>query len=911
MTTPTTRSINGATYVPIDWNNSEDPGSAAYSNVSVQGFVSPKIYDSAKVVLTLRGDAKAGRIVADTYRQQLLTPDGPRFESTDRNEQEAILSAMETYQKTGSYQSLVSGLKNVELGSLKVFARNWLNIEKKLLERSISDVMAGIKAASDLALRSKSSAVPSPLKSTKHSFFPQESNVDASAAPKRRGLAALSADDVRRQLWDVPERRNSAVLLSGYLAPNQNLTSLKHNTFDAFLDIATKGVAQEAAEGLATDAEMIISDLIMTDDIFQGHTFREAIIISMLDAMELEPAGYLVLERLDFTPVGYVRGELVYSIPLTPNEKVTVSHSEWSNTSEEYLKVVQETIEEERQKAVSENTELAESIATERQVNQRGEASADAVYKGTNWSIALSGGWSGEWNNSRAIETSSKRSQEITSKAASRSKTEHKISFRIARETHTEDEQLRVIENATHNPVRWDFHRLMKKWQIDLYNLGERLTWDIVLPEPGRYLLQRYVELQELIDEIEAGDPFDISVDAIAEDNYMELAAEWGAVVKGYPEEHTLTFEDSAEYPGTPTLEMRKTKLIEVPENFYISDVTVIEPPNGSVDLGGANEKYIVNGMEGDNETHLINKYMQSYSWTWKYLLETGSRGPALLVLAVTATPTEEAIRAWRMECWNRISEAARARWMARLEGFQARRDRLIEELMGKDSLKLRQMEREEIMKAVLRWMLGPEFNFYQEGISRLASILVSNKRWWIPDGGNWGSPYGGGGPWGSPYGSGTFAEQLDYRQLGLELGPEVRFLHQAIEWENINWITYPYFWSDPQEWAFKQAFEHPDFYHRNFLRAGWTRVVLTIRPGFEWAWLARMAGLDPADLNINHPYLSLAREIEARANTTYAYTPVANRDELQQTGEHVDRWFEYTPTGALDVEEGQALLDQ
>ena len=45
---------------------------------------------------------------------------------------------------------------------------------------------------------------------------------------------------------------------------------------------------------------------------------------------KVEPGGYLHLERLNFTPIGYERGELVYSLPLTPGETVRLSHREWS-----------------------------------------------------------------------------------------------------------------------------------------------------------------------------------------------------------------------------------------------------------------------------------------------------------------------------------------------------------------------------------------------------------------------------------------------------------------------------------------------------------------------------------------------------------------------------------------------------
>jgi hypothetical protein len=67
-----------------------------------------------------------------------------------------------------------------------------------------------------------------------------------------------------------------------------------------------------------------------------------------------------------------------------------------------------------------------------------------------------------------------------------------------------------------------------------------------------------------------------------------------------------------------------------------------------------------------------------------------------------------------------------------------------------------------------------------------------------------------------------------------LLFGETVKFLQQAIEWENLLYFLYPYFWgSDPQA-RDKFLFEHPDPEHQNFVRAGYARVVVTVRPGFE-----------------------------------------------------------------------------
>ena len=85
-------------------------------------------------------------------------------------------------------------------------------------------------------------------------------------------------------------------------------------------------------------------------------------------------------------------------------------------------------------------------------------------------------------------------------------------------------------------------------------------------------------------------------------------------------------------------------------------------------------------------------------------------------------------------------------------------------------------------MKGVLRWMFGPGFEFAPDdelfGFSKSAIGAAD-----VPGqlGGGWWEAY-----W-------TLA--MDSIRAKQE---EIRFLHHAIEWENMLYILYPYFWSSP-----------------------------------------------------------------------------------------------------------------
>jgi hypothetical protein len=44
-----------------------------------------------------------------------------------------------------------------------------------------------------------------------------------------------------------------------------------------------------------------------------------------------------------------------------------------------------------------------------------------------------------------------------------------------------------------------------------------------------------------------------------------------------------------------------------------------------------------------------------------------------------------------------------------------------------------------------------------------------------------------------------------------------IDFIHQAIEWENVNFVTIPLFLGDPSRWDFKENLKHADMTHLEF----------------------------------------------------------------------------------------------
>jgi hypothetical protein len=109
--------------------------------------------------------------------------------------------------------------------------------------------------------------------------------------------------------------------------------------------------------------------------------------------------------------------------------------------------------------------------------------------------------------------------------------------------------------------------------------------------------------------------------------------------------------------------------------------------------------------------------------------------------------------------------------------------------------------------------------------------------------------------------------------------GTYIRFFEQAFEWEQVMHALYSYFWARKDYWMGRVTIEDRDEAFADFLKAGAARVVVPVRKGFEKAvihFMEKGVIWDGGDLpEINTPlYVPLIAEIKAAANTAGTETP-------------------------------------
>lgn len=122
--------------------------------------------------------------------------------------------------------------------------------------------------------------------------------------------------------------------------------------------------------------------------------------------------------------------------------------------------------------------------------------------------------------------------------------------------------------------------------------------------------------------------------------------------------------------------------------------------------------------------------------------------------------------------------------------------------------------------------------------------------------------------------------------------GRTVQFLEQAFEWQQLNYVLYPYFWGRiPGKWYDAQRYyDEVDPLYAKFLQAGAARVLVSVRPGFEAAVQHYLSTREPWNggpvPDIDDPlYLAVHAELRDQ------------QDDLNNATPYGDAWTVVVPT--------------
>jgi hypothetical protein len=411
-----------------------------------------------------------------------------------------------------------------------------------------------------------------------------------------------------------------------------------------------------------------------------------------------------------------------------------------------------------------------------------------------------------------------------------------------------------------------------KVYQAQVFNYGKHLLFDLMVPEPAAFVLAAAAhpstqDTPPVAPPELTVSPLDLTDDPHSPTFYGKYVAQYQVTGVEPPPPATITVakaiatsepNDGADILASETIQLddgyiAKTFSLDAawyhrPHADHQTELTV---------LVGSKAVH----FNGDSGTY----WDEDHQYSIKDLEAGGERGELVVSLKtafvsraainveVACTSTDELMARWKLETYEKIA--------ARYQKLKSDYDdkvaaRQFQEtapgLLGRDPETNRLIERAELKKSCISILVGyalPGTDDITDG-TMPPSPAVN-----VP--------------------------------AALADGPFVRFFEQAFEWDKIGYVFYPYYWGRSTTWLGKLNLTNTDPLFESFLKAGYARVVLPVRLGFEdaiqyflitdqiWQGGALPSVTDPT-------YLPITEEIKEQTNAPDGGVPVGDPWEFR-----------------------------
>jgi hypothetical protein len=514
----------------------------------------------------------------------------------------------------------------------------------------------------------------------------------------------------------------------------------------------------------------------------------------------------------------YEAGEISYIENVMKTEKRDRVHRQLERTEETITTETEQTEETQRDLQTSDRYELQQ----EAQNTIQNDTSLDI---GVTVSGSL-GPVKTEVNSDFAVSSSTTTSMKSATTYAREviDKSVEKIIQRV-REERTVTTLLEVEETNTHtfdnisgsDHVVGIYRWVNKILKAQVVNYGERLMLEFLVPEPAAFFLYAHskhdfegVKLEKPVD------PGSLSPSEITSITYDTWVSQYNvadvtpppALYKVVGVAANAGYQKGLDFdvPVTTTL-----KELQIPSGYaaskaychvtksYVKEKKTDKVLTFAVRVGNnLFDKSIV----GDTEVRFDNN-LGDFASPVPVSVFTQNIAAWTLNLEVLCERTDEAYDAWKLDTYQKIMNA--------YASLKAAYDRQVSQAQAAIRLEApnlsseakRVIERTELQKSCLTLFAGEDFREYN------AMQLTS--------------------PRGYP--------EFSLSEAQAE-GSRVQFFQQAFEWDQMTYLFYPYFWGRKKNWVDRLKLDDVDPVFAGFLKAGYARVVVPVRPAYDDAVL-------------------------------------------------------------------------
>ncbi len=399
--------------------------------------------------------------------------------------------------------------------------------------------------------------------------------------------------------------------------------------------------------------------------------------------------------------------------------------------------------------------------------------------------------------------------------------------------------------NATNEHVVGIYRWVDKVYKAQVYNYGERLMFEFIVPEPAAFTF--YANSKKSAAGLTVSEPEqpknpkksteDLKPEHIKPENYQALAAKYQVTdIKPPPPSQVFVpfkfqtqkgqgFKSEQDLQTKDFVIEGHSTTIKIPDGYLAQagwGRIIISPYEGGYPLMyGWEGKTVVEVIVGTRHFMTTNdKWHPTINIDLKYhpseipvTVTAIHRVSVSVTLEILCNRTGNKLSKWQIDTYDAIMTAylnLKSEYEEQLAAAAVEEGIAIS---GRNPALNRELEKTELKKGALTLLTrktSPHFDYV--GSIDVIEKDVTDKQGYKKIKGH---------------------PEINFAEADRE-GPYIQFFDQAFEWSQMTYIFYPYFWARKQLWATLQQIEDNDPLHAQFLQAGAARVLVPVRRGYE-----------------------------------------------------------------------------
>ena len=627
------------------------------------------------------------------------------------------------------------------------------------------------------------------------------------------------------------------------------------------IDIKSKRITNKIAEFQKFDKVILIGDSLISVDnaIYEDlicnpeQSFSHCELLHQLtkenpDKTYVQVLGMGYANIIKQTLLRYEADEVAHIENILAGEKKEKTHRNLKIKEETFSSETEKTEETETDTKSTDRFELSKEVSKLTTSASQFEAGLNVSGGYGPVSFSANVGYASQNSSSEASATAVKNAKELTERAISRIQERVLEKRSVTTINEVEVTNVHGVDNTgSTDHISGFYYWVDKVYENQVHNIGKRLMLEFMVPEPAAYHIynkafskKEGVTLTKPIHPAEYNGILDTPLKShkdINRSNYSLWASLYSLQDISSPPLDFITVSKaySLDYtPGGKLWHNKDYNDLEIKDGYEANTAFLqIAMSNGSGRYihGFIGRKYFmvmstaaIPPIPLDGETDLVpfshRGHAPEYSINIEILCKLSDRG----------------FEAWQIQTYNSIINAyntQKAEYDFQVSSLESGIT-----ISGQNPLLNRKTEQTELKKWGLKLLTLQRFNGFN------AMKRAKN---------------------GHP--------EIDFKEAFQE-SKFVKFFEQSIEWHNMTYLFYPYFWSPKQRWSITKQLSDTDSKFTDFLQAGYARVVVPVHPKFTEAILHYLntgeiwAGEELPAID-DELYLSIIDEIkEAEDNT-------------------------------------------